>query len=99
MSKHYEEEARIASENQGFPYSKHVRVGSRMICAAEGETPEISEANAQRIVLAWNCHDELVEALLAARHRLQIWSESDSWEQEDETSLNKITNILSKIKP
>jgi hypothetical protein len=58
-----------------------------------------AKANAQRIVTAWNSHDELVEALVAASQRLQVWSESDSWDDQDEAASNKIETALSKIKP
>jgi|GEM_PF-5683018 len=58
-----EGQARIAGENQGFPHKRYIRVGSILICTAEGETSEIAEANAERIVTAWNCHDQLVKQL------------------------------------
>lgn len=41
-------------ENYQFPFRRTIRIGSLLLCEAEGKTVEIAEANAARIVYAWN---------------------------------------------
>ena len=57
------------------------------------------EANAKRIALTWNMHDELVEALetgiifsKSLKHTSSIWNGSDS------SDLNKMEQTLAKVK-
>lgn len=59
-------ELRIAQRNNNdFPYYRWIRSGDLLICIVEGNTPEIAEENANKIIKCVNSHDELVAALKA----------------------------------
>ncbi len=91
-TKHTEGNAEISVQvNLAFTYPRYIRVKSLIICVAEGETPEISQANAERICKAWNCHDELVQSL----ENLVSWC--IKFTPEYPTALLNAKQVLSKV--
>ena len=65
------------------------------IALVQGNT-EQSEANAARLALCWNTHDDLVEALEAAESHLDYCGYGDEWERECAEGLpEKIASALS----
>jgi hypothetical protein len=61
-----------------------------------GSTSGNAHANAARLALCWNTHDDLVEALEAAESHLDYCGYGDEWERECAEGLpEKIASALS----